>query len=148
LKRVLFLFVFALFSLSHSLFSVVNIEISELVRLLAGGNNAQPITELLFLQVLLDQVFEVSLRKGGLGKNSDFSLLALELDSFTKSSSLSVNLDVLGEEGFKTSGIEDSVFNGLTAIENKFQSLFLSLLGLLYNFLNAINKKLAKMPKA
>jgi hypothetical protein len=100
LKRVLFLFVFALFSLSHSLFSVVNIEISELVRLLAGGNNAQPITELLFLQVLLDQVFEISLRKGGLGKNSDFSLLALELDSFTKSSSLSVNLDVLGEEGF------------------------------------------------
>jgi hypothetical protein len=116
LKRVLFLFVFALFSLSHSLFSVVNIEISELVRLLAGGNNAQPITELLFLQVLLDQVFEVSLRKGGLGKNSDFSLLALELDSFTKSSSLSVNLDVLGEEGFKTSGIEDSVFNGLRRI--------------------------------
>lgn len=100
LKRVLFLFVFALFSLSHSLFSVVNIEISELVRLFAGGNDAQPITELLFLQVLLDQVFKISLRKGGLGKNGDFSLLALELDRFTKSSSLSVNLDVLGEEGF------------------------------------------------
>lgn len=41
------------------LFLIVNLEVSEFVWILGAGHNPQPISEVILLQVLLSQVFEV-----------------------------------------------------------------------------------------
>ena len=55
--RSLFVFVFLLFLI------VVNLEVAELIRVLGGSNNAQPIPQVVFLQVLLGKILQVTLAK-------------------------------------------------------------------------------------
>lgn len=43
---------------------VVDVEVAELVRGLVGGNHAQPVADLLLLQVLLRQVLDVAAQCG------------------------------------------------------------------------------------
>ncbi len=60
---------------------VMNVEVLQLVRVLVGRDNTQPITELLLLQVLLSQIFEVPLGERRLSRNEEPCLLPGDPDS-------------------------------------------------------------------
>ena len=45
------------------LFILVDLEVAQLIALLGVGHNAQPVTEIVLLQVLLGQIFQVSAKQ-------------------------------------------------------------------------------------
>lgn len=57
-----------------SLLVVRDVEELDLVALLGGGDDAEPVTQLLLAQVLLGQVLEVALREGNVGVDPDLAL--------------------------------------------------------------------------
>lgn len=57
-----------------SLLVVRDVEELDLKALLGGGNNTQPVTQLLALEVLLGQVLDVALREGDGGSDPDLAL--------------------------------------------------------------------------
>ena len=62
--RSLFVFVFLFFLV------IVDLEVAELIRVLGGGNNAQPVSQVVLLQVLLGEILQVTLAEGhGRGKD-------------------------------------------------------------------------------
>lgn len=52
---------------------VRDVEELDLVALLGGGDNTEPVTKLLLAQVLLSQVLEVTLREGNVGVDPDLA---------------------------------------------------------------------------
>ena len=50
---------------------ILNVEVSELVVVLASSNDSQVLLEVLLLKVLLGQVLKVSLGEGNAGLNND-----------------------------------------------------------------------------
>jgi hypothetical protein len=75
----------------------VDVEVSQLVGILASGNNMQPISELLLLQVSLCEVFEISLLEGDISGDVNLGLVPCDVNNVSKSSSLSINLDSVVE---------------------------------------------------
>ena len=53
---------------------VRDVEELDLVTLLGGGNNTEPVTELLLAEMLLGQVLEVTLGEGNVGVDPDLAL--------------------------------------------------------------------------
>ena len=67
------------FIISGSLFFVfffilVDVEVFELVRSLGVGNNTEPVTEVVSLQVFLGKIFQVSLGEVNISVDLDFGL--------------------------------------------------------------------------
>lgn len=85
--------------------SSVHLDIVELegVDSLAGGDDSKPVSELVLLQELLGEILEVSAGEGGVGDNKDLALVPGDLDSLTKVSSSSVDLDSVVQELFESS---------------------------------------------
>lgn len=48
-----------------------NVEVSNFIGALGGGDDAQIVSQILLLEELLGQVLDVSLRKHNIGRNSD-----------------------------------------------------------------------------
>ena len=84
--RSLFVFVFLLFLI------VVNLEVAELIRVLGGSNNAQPIPQVVFLQVLLGKILQVTLAKRHSRGKDNLVLVTAKGHFFAKVSSLASNL--------------------------------------------------------
>ena len=84
----------------HSLVATLGIEleIAELVRVLVGSDDAEVITELLLLHVLLGKVLEVTLAEVDLGLDDDTVLVLRDADGVGEVASLAINLDLLLEE--------------------------------------------------
>tara|TARA_B110001450_G_C17351467_1_gene371691 strand:+ start:191 stop:577 length:387 start_codon:yes stop_codon:yes gene_type:complete len=80
---------------------VFDFEISELVGVLSGSEDSQEFLEVLFLQVFLGEIFEVSLGEWDLGFNNDGVFVGGDGDGGTEVSSLVFNLDSLGEEALE-----------------------------------------------
>ncbi len=57
---------------------VRDVEELDLVTLLGGGNDTEPVTELLLAQMLLGQVLEVALGEGNVGVDPDLALTCNE----------------------------------------------------------------------
>lgn len=98
--------------------SIIDVEEADLVGVLGGGDDTEPITDLGLLEELLNQVLEVALGEGSLSLNDDLGLLAGDLDRLSELAGLSVNLDaglqevgkVLdGEEGLSGGGLNDEL---------------------------------------
>lgn len=87
--------------------SILDVEETDLVRGLGGGDDTEPVTELLLLKELLDQVLEVTLGEGSLGLNDDLGLLASDLDGLSELTSLTVNLDAGLQEVGEVIGVDD-----------------------------------------
>lgn len=87
-------------------------EVTELVRVLVGGNDTDVITELVLLEELLDQVLEVALGEGSLGLNDDLGLLASDLDGLAELAGLSVNLDARLQEVGQVVGVDGDLNDG------------------------------------
>ena len=84
--RSLFVFVFLLFLI------VVNLEVAELIRVLGGSNNAQPIPQVVFLQVLLGKILQVTLAKRHSRGKDNLVLVTAKGYFLAKVSSLASNL--------------------------------------------------------
>merc|ERR1712062_786414 len=98
--RSLFVFVFLLFLI------VVDLEVAELIRVLCGSNYAQPISQVVLLQVLLGKILQITLAKRhSRGKD---------------------NLVPFIEVGFEVSAVHDTIFNGVTAVNGELEGGLLS----------------------
>eukprot|EP01084_Bolivina_argentea_P192869 331007_1 len=87
---------------------------------LAGGKDAQPVTELLLLQELLGEVLEVALLVGHGGANGEDVLVHVDLDLVGQLALAAVELDVLLEvllEGTQKGLVEDTVSGGDGAVD-------------------------------
>jgi ribosomal RNA-processing protein 12 len=92
---------------------------AELVDTLGGGDNAQPVTELLLLEVLLGQVLEVATREGDVSDNLDLALTNLGDDNVvTEVADTALDLDAVVEELLEGGDIEDLVARGLRSIDD------------------------------
>jgi hypothetical protein len=100
----------------------LDVEVTELVFLLVGGNNTEEITEILLLQELLGEVLEVLLAVLHGGGNSEevLFLIQVDLDLISELTLLTVELGVGKEvlfEGTDHFFVEDTILNGNGAID-------------------------------
>lgn len=87
-------------SLVLSLILVVrDVEELDLVTLLGGGDDTEPVTELLLAEVLLGQVLEVTLGEGDVGVDPDFALACRvrKRDSAKRCEKTNVEVDIEDE---------------------------------------------------
>ena len=85
--RSLFVFVFLLFLI------VVDLEVAELIRVLCGSNYAQPISQVVLLQVLLGKILQITLAERHSRGKDNLVLVTTKGHIFTKVSGLASNLD-------------------------------------------------------
>ena len=97
-----------------------NVEELEGVLALVGGDDAEPVTELLLLEELLRQVLEVA--AGELLVSDDLDAAVTEVgdvDALAEVAGEAVNLDALLEEGGEGGGVEDTVVHGLGSVDDE-----------------------------
>ena len=123
-----------MYSFSISLV-VVDGEELEFVDVLVGGDDSQVLTELLFLEVLLGQILEVSLGEGNLALNDSGVLVLANGDNLAKVGFLALNLDVVNEPLDEVSENENVVLNGVSALDDESVGWLLCL-GSLLNLLD------------
>ena len=87
-------------SFNFFFFVLVNVEVTELIRILSRGNDVHEITQLVLLQELLGQVLEVTLAEVDVSDNSDFTTVTLDFDGLTELSGFAVDLELVMEEIF------------------------------------------------
>ena len=135
IQHILFVLVFLL------LFVVVDLEVTEFVRVLCSGHNTKPISEIVFLQVLLGQILQVALAEWYSGCKNHLVLFTAKSHILAKVTSLATNLlkencsvslistksyvwgllfsylNTLIEVGFKVTTIHDAVFYRMAAVD-------------------------------
>ena len=123
-----------MYSFSISLV-VVDGEELEFVDVLVGGDDSQVLTELLFLEVLLGQILEVSLGEGNLALNDSGVFVLANGDNLAKVGLLTLNLDVVNEPLDEVSENENVVLNWVSALDDESVGWLLCL-GSLLNLLD------------
>jgi len=117
---------------------VDDVEEAELVDTLGGGNDAEPVTELLLLEELLGaadpladilylpvdrvdiQVLQVATRELLVGDDLDLAIgLLADLDAVAKVAGAALNLDAVVEELLEGLDVEDLVVDGLRAVDDE-----------------------------
>jgi len=99
---------------------VDNVEESELVDAFGGGDNTEPISQLLLLEELLCQILEVSSRE--LSVRSDLNLPIAEIldqHDITEVSDTVINLDLVLKELLEGGNVEDLVACGLRSVDDE-----------------------------
>lgn len=107
-----------------------NVEVPHFVRVLAGGNDTEVVSELLLLQVSLGQVFKLPLAELQVGRARYGELGSVPRDGnivSSEGSRLSTNLDPIMEVLFKLRHLEDFIVHGLCAVNHKLDDGLLSL---------------------
>lgn len=96
-----------------------NVEELQAVLALGGGDDAEPVTELLLLEELLGEVLEVA--AGELLVGDDFDAAVAEVahgDVVTEVAGAAVDLDALLQEGGELAGVEDAVVGWLLRVDD------------------------------
>ena len=106
----------------------MDVEVSELIRVLVGGGDVEIVSEILLLEILLCEVLKVSLGEGNLRSNSDLLVSVRDSQILSEISGGTSNLDLGLEELSEVGNDEDLVFNGLGAINAEVKVNFLDLL--------------------
>ena len=109
---------------------LVELKIAELVGVLVGGDDAEVITQLLLLHVLLGEVLEVALAEVDLGLNDDVSLVFADSDRAAEVAGLAIDLNAIIEEVREVIEHDDVVVDGKLAVEDELSALLLALTGL------------------
>ena len=86
IQHRLFVLVFLL------LFVVVDLEVTEFVRVLCSGHNTKPISEIVFLQVLLSQILQVALAEWYSGCKNHLVLFTAKSHILAEVTGLATNL--------------------------------------------------------
>jgi len=109
---------------------VDDVEEAELVDALGGGNDAEPVTELLLLEELLGEVLQVAARELLVRNDLDLAIALLaDLDGITKVTGAALNLDAVVQELLESLDVEDLVVDGLRAVDDELLGDLLALLG-------------------
>jgi len=95
----------------------LDVEVSELIRVLVGGGDVEIVSEILLLEVLLCEVLKVSLGEGDLGVNGDLLVVVGDGQVFAEVTSGTSNLDLGLEEFSEVGNDEDLIFNWLSAVD-------------------------------
>lgn len=104
--------------------------VSKFVTILGCSNHSQIIFELLFLQVSLGQILELTFAKTQLGRTGHCQLGAIPRNDDIvgcQLSRLATNLDAILQVFFKTGHVQDLIVYRSCAVDDKFSSGFLSL---------------------
>merc|ERR1739848_210714 len=108
------------------LFVIIDLEVSEFIRILGCGNNTEPISQVVFLQVLLCQILQIPLAKGYSGSKDHLVLFTAKSHVLAKVSQLATNLNTFVEVCFEITTIHDTVFNGVAAVDGELQCCLLA----------------------
>merc|ERR1719334_862 len=100
---------------------VVDLEVAQLVRVLGGRDDTQPVPELVLLQVLLGEVLQVSLREGNIRGYDQFRLLLFQHNVGPQVACLASNFNAFQQELLKASDVHDAILNRKSAVESKLQ---------------------------
>jgi hypothetical protein len=106
--------------------TTADLEVSQLVRVLAVGNNVQEITKLGLLQELLGQVLQVSLGERKLSRYRHLGLVRGDFDLASKLASLAVDLDAVVKELVEGVDIEHLIIHRLGAVNGELGNGLLS----------------------
>ena len=79
-------------------FILIDVEVAELVGGWVDRHNAQPVTKLFLLEVLLGQVLDVSLGHSNIGVNNNLIAVSSDSNLVLELANLTVNLDGTGKE--------------------------------------------------
>merc|ERR1740121_143967 len=108
----------------------VDVEVAELVHLLARGYNMEEIPELLLLEVLLGQILQVTFGKWELSSNSDLGVaVQSHLNFLAQVSLLSVDFDSVVKEVLQVLSHHDIVINRLLTVNGEVDDRLLALHG-------------------
>jgi len=97
---------------------VVDLEETELVGVLAVGEHAEELTEVLLLEVLLGEVLKVALGESDLGLNDEGVLVLGDGDGLAEVAGLALNLDLVVHEALEVGENENVVLDGLGAVDD------------------------------
>ncbi len=100
---------------------VVDLEVPELVGVLGGGHDAQPVPQVVLLEVLLGQVLEVPLAEGHGGGEHEPVLLPGEGDVLAEVARLAADLDALPQVGLEVAAVHDAVLDRVGAVDGEAQ---------------------------
>merc|ERR1719510_311258 len=115
---------------------IVDLEVSELVAVLGASHHAQPVPQVVLLQILLREVLEVSLGERDVGGEGQLGLLSLHGELLAKVAGLAGNLDALLEVFLEISAVHDSILDWVSAVNEELDLVLLAELlgwGLLYS---------------
>jgi len=97
-----------------------NVVEPKLVNTLGGGDNPQPVAELLLLEELLGQVLEVATAELLVGDDLDLAVLLVgDGDVVAEVSGQALDLDALLEESGKGAWVEDLVVGWLSGVDGE-----------------------------
>jgi len=105
---------------------VVDLEVSQLVGVLGGGNNSQPIPEVVLLQVLLGQVLQIPLGEWDVGGQVDLSLSPLEGQVIAEVTDLASDLNPLLQILLEIGAVHDSILDGVGAVDHELNLVLLT----------------------
>lgn len=113
---------------------VDDVEELELVHTAGGGDDTEPVTELLLLEELLGQVLEVAARQLVVGNDLDLAVARLlDDDVVAQVVGAAVDLDAVLEELLEGGDVEDLVASRLRSVDDELLGLLLGLARLLLN---------------
>lgn len=97
-----------------------NVEELEGVLALVGGDDTEPVTELLLLEELLGQVLDVATGELLVGNDLDATIAEVgDVDLLAEVAGEAVDLDALLQEGGEGRGVEDAVVDGLGGVDDE-----------------------------
>jgi len=100
---------------------------AELVDTLGGGDDAEPVTELLLLEELLCQVLEVATGEVLVGDDLDLAVVEVgDGDALAEVAGEAVDLDARLEEGGEGRRVEDLVVGGLGSVDDELDSILVN----------------------
>jgi len=100
---------------------IIDLEVSELIRVLRRGDDSQPVPQVVLLQVLLRQVLEVTFAELDLGTDDDLRLVPLDRDGGAQIVRLAIDFDPLVKILLKIIGDHNAVLHRSTAVNRELQ---------------------------
>jgi len=98
---------------------LLDVEVFDLVGGLVSSNHIQELSQTVSFEVLLRQIFKISLRECNVGLNCDFLIVVAHSHRFAQMSSPSSDFYALAEVLGEVGGIEDFIFDWLGAINGE-----------------------------
>ena len=105
----------------------MDVEVFNLVACLGGGNHVQEFSQTVLLEVLLCQVFQVSLWESNVGWNGDLAWVAGHGHVISEVSNLVFDFDSGSKELSEVGGVEDLILDWLGAVNGEGVADFLFL---------------------
>merc|ERR1719510_2675044 len=105
---------------------IVDLEVSELVAVLGAGHHAQPVPQVVLLEVLLGEVLQVPLGEGDVRGEGQLGLLPVHGELLAKVGSLASDLNALLQVVLEVGTVHDAVLHGVGAVNEQLDLVLLA----------------------